>query len=165
MIGPNVRQDIIAALREHGDTITLPVTGATYRLRLTPDDANPFDDTDCYGRLEWINGYGRQSRPDGMTGNAEKIHINGDAAWWEPPADIKRSDPSFPAYRRAVLSVAEYGHIVATLERCEGTDAYGNLIVRAVSSIGGWEPFPSDVDMAEIVGQLIDDMEGSNGQV
>jgi hypothetical protein len=60
-----------------------------------------------------------------------------------------------------VRDLLEYGFSIVTVERCEGTDAYGRPIVRDVASLAGIEPYSDDDDLASIVSELLDELDAS----
>lgn len=149
--------ELLADLRDDGDTIDLG-DGRALRLKIRPDEGyDPFNETDIYGRIGWgdrNNDYGRERRPKGFTGNAEKISIGrGDMAWWEPPTDVKRSDPSFAKLRSLVVDLAEYGCSYVALELLEGEDAYSRPIVVNVASLGGIDSL-ADGYLLQVIGEL-----------
>lgn len=142
-----------------GDTVGLE-GGDTLRLRIRPDDIDPFDDTDAYGRVSWLranhrNDYGERERPSDFDGNAEKLYVDGYGFWWQPPADIKRSDPGFASLRDTVRSLAESGYIAIIVERLSGQDAYQRPIVVNFATLGGVEPDPDPEYLQSIVEDLI----------
>ncbi len=148
----------LSELRDDGDTIELE-SGATLRLRVHPDDMTAMDDGDWYGAValvEWDRYNERiKPRPNGITGNAEKLYFGrGEVVWWEPPGDVKRGTPGFTSLRSALLDVLEYGYVVVTLELCEGVNAYRQPIVRNVASVGGVEAMARPDYMTEIVSEL-----------
>lgn len=157
--------DMVEIPIEEGDRVELP-DGRTLRLRVTPDDIDPFTEYDCYGMASRCDDYSSErfyrNRPDGFTGNAEKLWLqqNGGCIWWEPPKDgPKRGTESFGAFRSFINDLASFGMSVYTLELCDGTDAYGHAIVVKVASVGGIEPFPADDYKREIVGDLASELE------
>lgn len=154
------RAAIVAALTQDNDTFALD-DERTVRLRILPDEgARPFDEFDCYGQVAPIHyGYGsRDPRPATMNGNAEKLHDGRDAWWWQPPADVKRTDPGFAELRSHVRDLLAYGMIGVVVELVEDTDAYGRGIVREVASLWGIEPFPTDDYRREIIADLLEEL-------
>jgi hypothetical protein len=155
--------DLLADLREDGDFIGLG-DGRALRLRIEPDDVNPFDDDEFFGRIGWPvrDDGGRDRRPQGFDGNAEKVTINRDAAWWQPPADApKRSDPEFAKLRRHAIDLAEYGYSIVTLELLGGEDGYGRPIVLEVASLGAVDLVDFDPNheyLTEVVGDLASEL-------
>lgn len=154
--------DTLADLTQDGDTVELD-DGRTLRLRLTADDMTAADDGDWYGAIapvRWAHRYDadyhqQPERPNGFTGNAEKLHYGrGEVVWWEPPSDVKRGTDGFTTLRATLRDVLEYGYVVVSLELCRGTDAYGRPVVVDVASIGGVEAMARDDYMREIVSEL-----------
>jgi hypothetical protein len=147
----------LTALTDDGDTVDLE-DGRTARLLISPDDINPFDEFDCYGKVSPI---ARRSmdqglpRPPGFDGNAEKLYACGtDAFWWQPPADgPKRGTEEFAQERRLVIDLASWGMKRVALEILDGTDAYGRPIVVNVASLGGIDSL-EDGYLAEVVSEL-----------
>lgn len=83
---------------------------------------------------------GREPRPDDMDGNAEKIQVDrGSYVWWQPPADVKRTDEGFAAFRATVRDILECGYCGYVLELRRGTDAMGRPIAEKVASLWGIE--------------------------
>lgn len=157
-------KELAEELTDDGDTVELD-NGDTLRLRIQPDDnINPFDETDIYGRVGWEsrrrNDYGYHERPSDFDGNAEKLTVNGDSLWWQPPADVKRSDEHFARLRDTVRELAEYGYIGVIVEKLSGQDAYHRPIVVNVASLWGIEPHPTPEYLKEIVGDLITEVMG-----
>lgn len=153
----------VAELRHDKDTAELP-DGRILRLVIESDDMDPFAEygADCYGRIEWADDprlrgeYGYSVRPDGMDGNAERLHTGRDAYWWQPPADgPKRGTDEFEMARQLVRDLLEYGMSVAIVEVCQGEDAYGRPIVVGSSALGGIEP-ASAIDPA-ILRDVVED--------
>lgn len=92
-------QDIAEQLDDDGATVDLP-DGRTVRFRVEADPDTSIRDFDGDGTFsQYSYDYSDDAgkvRPAGMDGNAEKIQIDrGAFVWWQPPADIKRSDLSF----------------------------------------------------------------------
>lgn len=163
---PESTLDAIAdELVDDGDTWELE-DGRMLRLRIVPDEGmNPFDEYEIYGKVvpvEYNRSRERANRPDGFDGNAEKLWPpqNGDQIWWQPPPDIKRTDPGFNKLREMVMDLAAFGMCAFMLELCDGTDAYGRSIVVNVASLGGVEPFPTDEYKREIVSELLSEVMG-----
>lgn len=152
-------------LREDGDTVDLP-DGRKLRLRLKPDDTNPFEEYDCYGRIApvgpvWDRHGERTRRPDGFDGKAEKLWPpqNCDQVWWQPPADVKRSDPHFAELRDQVRDLVAFGMQGAVVELLDTEpDAYHQPAVRETASLWGLEPFIDKDYLATVVGELIDEI-------
>lgn len=154
----------LSKLTSDGDTVDLP-DGRALRLRMEPDDINPFEEYDTYGRMQWERNHrdnGWSIRPDGFTGNAEKVSTDSGASlWWEPPTDgPARGSEEFRAFRAQVMELLEYGMVYVSLEMLDSEeDAYGRRIVRNVASVGGVEPMPTADYLHELVSQLFEEME------
>lgn len=149
-------------LRDDGDTIDLP-DGRTLRLRIQPDDVNPFEDNpESYGRLArveiWDRDGMRAGRPEGFDGAAEKLSIFNDVVWWQPPKDVKRSDPGFREFRNLIRDLASFGSHYVSLEVLDGTDAYNRPIVVNVAGLGGVDSLENGY-LAEVVRDLADELE------
>jgi len=152
-----------ATLTEDGDTLELG-DGTRLRLKIEPDDRSPMEemnDSDCYGRLGWGRPdryqYG-EVRPADMDGNAEKLHFSQGytAIWWQPPEDVKRTDPIFGELRRQVITLLEEGFylvIVKLEERCDHGDWHeiNNAALGGCDSID--QPYLGEIvtDLAEEV--------------
>lgn len=158
----------LSDLMHDGDTLELG-DGVMLRLRVEPDDIDPFENADCYGKIAPVerdryNGYnGEKDRPDGFDGNAEKLHVpgNGGAVWWQPhPESPKRGTDEFKRERKNILDLLEYGCCGFVLELCDGEDAYHRPIVRHVASLWGIEPFPGDY-AHEVVRDLYAEIEAA----
>jgi len=131
----------LSSLEDDGDTLELD-DGRMLRLKTNVDQDATINDFDCYGKIstehERTTDYGYKSRPSDMTGNAEKLWYGNDGPWWwEPPADVKRTDPNFPALRDSVRELLAFGFKGVILELCEGTDYYGNPVVIRAASLWG----------------------------
>jgi hypothetical protein len=128
----------IAELRQDGDTLDLE-DGRTLRLRLEPDQDASINDYESDGKVEWTRGndYG-PVRPDDFTGRARILNKDhGYSLWWEPYHELTEEQIRSEEYRIRML--VEYGFQVVVLELCEGTDAYGHLVVKEVACLGGVE--------------------------
>jgi len=130
----------LSTLTMDWDTLDLE-DGRVLRLRIEPDDVNPFEDNpDFYGRIastERNRETGRSQRPDGFDGNAEKLSIYNDVIWWQPPKDVKRTSEHFAGFRDFIRELASFGSHYVALEILEGEDAYHRPIVVNVASLGG----------------------------
>lgn len=145
-------------LNSDGDTVELP-DGRELRLSVEPDDVNPFEEYDAYGRLEWQR-YGTYGpvRPDGFTGTAEIVERDGNSAlWWQPPVDGPvRGSEHWSAFRQLVSDLMSYGfHSLAVELLDTERDAYGRRIVRGIASVSGVEPFQTREYQAELIAQLV----------
>lgn len=139
----------IEDLTQDGDVIDLP-DGRKLRLRIQPDDTNPFTEYETYGKVEWANRRYERQRPDGFDGNAEILN----GAWWQPPADgPKRGTEEFAKFRQLVLKLIEFGMETVILEVLDGEDAYHRPIVTQVTSLGGIDSL-EDGYLAEVVKEL-----------
>ena len=125
----------------YGAPATAEYNGVTYRAKIEPDeDTSIFDDGDWYGNLAWViadrwTGHA-EPRPTGFDGRARKLQTRGgDPIWWQPPADVPAD--SLDAMASNILEILEYGYHGLILERCEGTDHYGDPIVRDSASLWG----------------------------
>lgn len=99
---------------------------------------------------------GREIRPAGFTGNAEKLHYGQRAyypIWWEPPKDIKRSDPTFSKFRQIVQDLLDFGYKGVILEVLEGKDAYRRDIVTKSASLWGIDSLENGY-LLEVVAEL-----------
>lgn len=155
------REAALDALEDDDDRYELSDT-VTLRLKSLPDDGDPFQETDTYGQIadaEYRGSY--PPRPDGFDGNAEKMWLqqNGGCVWWQPPADVKRTDDGFKELRDLVNDIASFGHHGLVLEWLEGSDAYGRPIVRFSASLWGLEPFLDNAYRRTIVGELLGELE------
>jgi hypothetical protein len=153
----------LSSLTDDGDALDLP-DGRTLRLKIEVDqDTGIGDFPDFYGRLteERVrrNDYGYEARPSDMTGNAEKLWYGNDGPWWwEPPVDIKRSNPMFRELRDNVRELLAFGFTIVILELLQGEDAYRRPIVVATASLGGID-FTSRSDyIHEVVSELADEL-------
>jgi hypothetical protein len=149
-------QDLAAKLTFDGaETVELG-DGSKLRLSFVPDSSNPFDEVDCYGRVEATARH-NERRPDGFNGNAEILNGGGyEAIWWQPPADApRRCTPEFASLRTLVLELIEYGYQGVVVEHLQGEDAYHRPIVVDVASLWGVEPSPTSDYLYSIVTDLI----------
>ena len=153
----------LAELQDDGDTLELDETRAL-RLKIEVDQDSDVTSDEFYGAFgeprRDIN-TGREIRPAGFTGNAEKLHYGQRAyypIWWEPPKDVKRSDPNFSKFRQIVQDLLDFGYKCVTLELLEGKDAYGRPIVTRTASLWGIDSLDNGY-LAEVVRELIDELE------
>lgn len=158
MSGDQVQRWTVALgdLFDDGDTVE--VDGLRVRLSILPDDCVSVDDfPDVHGVLKWHRG---DTRPRGFDGAAEVIDRDafGGRCWWQPPADVRRTDPHFAALRRSMLDAREFGFSLVTLEQLHGTDAYGRPIVVHAASLGAVEPFLDHDDLVPILVDLFDEL-------
>lgn len=158
----DIHADALDALTDDGKTFLLGAPG-TLRLRIQPDDLDPFTEYDCYGavihaedRALYDRHEGRYRRPSHFSGNAEKIQGGrSDTYWWEPPADgPKRGTPDFVKLRDHVQDLLVRGMYVVTVELVKGADAYGQGIVTQVASLGGVDT----IDDAGYLRDIVDDL-------
>lgn len=114
-------ETIVPDLTQSGDTHELD-DGRVIRLLIEPDQDHSIDDDgDWYGQLSYAH-FGNEPRPDGFNGNAEKINVNGDTYWWQPPEDVKRHDGGVDRLRYCltdVMTCGWVGVIVELLEKCD----------------------------------------------
>jgi hypothetical protein len=155
----------LSTLEDDGDTLTLD-DGRVLRLKIEVDQDASINDFDCYGRvnMERIrrNDYGHEMRPDGFTGNAEKLWYGNDGPWWwEPPVDVKRSDPVFKSLRDNVRELLEFGFKGVILELLQGEDAYHRPIVVESASLWGIDSLDNGY-IHEVVSELADELGVSN---
>jgi len=145
------------------DSHTLP-NGDVVRFRSDIDEHTTLADFDCYGRTEWVRtGWQGAVRPANMDGCAEIIDRgNGSVLWWQPPvedrADRRRwhTDKGYQrAMREVVTDCHRYGFRVYVVELCRGTNAYGEPIVVAVESMGGFEPCARPEDVLETLTDMV----------
>lgn len=160
----------IAEILAVGDTATLS-NGDVVRFRHDADEHTALNDYDYLGRTEWVqvsNVTGRHTRPATMDGCAEILtHDRGHVLWWQPPvfdkADRQRwhTDPEWSrVIRQVVRDVTTYGFVTYTIELCRGEDAYGQPVVVAVESMGGFEPFQNAGDIADSLTDMVSDLLG-----
>jgi hypothetical protein len=150
----------LSALGEENDSLEVG-DGVTLRLRIHPDEHTSINDyRDVYGRIEYI---GRTSwdtgrRPDGFTGNAEKLGIGQsyDRYWWEPsPEGPKRGTPEFAKERQQVLNLLEFGFIGVVLERWERCDHCGTERMTESASLWGIENNADEAYLQETLRELL----------
>lgn len=148
------------ALDEDGATFDLG-DGRTLRLRVEPDDVNPFDEVDAYGKVEPVGrrlverGFAR--RPDGFDGGACKLSYDrGEQVWWQPPRDVPAD--AMPALRRLVVDLLEHGWSVVIVELlADHVDAVGHRVVVETASLGAVDDVTQPY-LAEIVRDLLSDL-------
>jgi hypothetical protein len=156
----------LSSLTDDGDTLELD-DGRTLRLKIEVDqDTSIGDFPDCYGRLTEervrMNEYGWYARPSDMSGNAEKLWYGNDGPWWwEPPTDVKRSDPVFKSLRDNVRELLAFGFKGVILELLQGEDAYHRPIVVESASLWGIDSLDNGY-IHEVVSELADELEVSN---
>lgn len=139
---------------EHGDYLI--------RCRVEPDyDSSVNDAPDCYGTIgdsRRDHDTGREQRPEGFTGNAEKLwYGNYGPWWWEPPKDVKRSDPNFSEFRDTVRELLAFGFVGVVIELCLGCDHYGHPIVIDSESLWSIDS-RDDKYIREVSGELIEEV-------
>lgn len=153
----------LSSLTSDGDTLLLD-DGRVLRLREEPDYDHSIQDDEFYGKVSFDrvrrNDLGWEARPEGFTGNAEKLWYGNDGPWWwEPPADgPKRGTPEFRKFRDDVRELLAFGYKGLILELCEGTDFYGRYIVQNVASVWGIEAMAKDQYIQEVVSELADEL-------
>lgn len=134
-----------------------------YRAEMRPDGdmiENLRDHGDCWGDTGWTrDGEYGPIRPEWATGRAEILFSDHrQSMWWEPPTDVVVGSDLHREVRRNVRDLLEYGFSYVRVEVCEGTDAYGQPIVRDVASLSGIEPFTDDDYLRSIVRDLLDEL-------
>ena len=136
--------------------------GTTLRLREEPDNDTSLNDWDCYGKVEWLSGYGSRNRPEHFNGMAEIMRTHRENYWWQPPSFDKQSiaqwysDSEYRnSLRNQVREILDFGFRVLILEVCSGEDAYGNPIVKDYTTIGGVEPLIDDTTTEGYVYDMI----------
>lgn len=158
----------IAEILAGSEIVALP-NGDVVRFRQDADEYTTLADFDCYGRTEWVRtGWQGAVRPANMDGCAEILsHDRGHVLWWQPPvsdkADRRRwhSDPEWSrVIRQIVRDVTTYGFVTYTVELCRGEDAYGQPVVVAVESMGGFEPFQNAGDIADSLTDMVSELLG-----
>lgn len=149
-----------------GETGTIELDdGKALRVKLEPDyDTSVSDFPDLYGIFEpvqrWDRDGCRAGRPDGFDGNAEKIWIGrSEQVWWQPPKDIKRTDPNFSHLRDEVREIGEFGFMVVVVELLEGKDHYGDGIVRDSTCLGGVEGNADHDYLATVIEDMLSELD------
>jgi hypothetical protein len=155
------RAQVVDALGDDGTTVKTD-SGHVYRLRVEADQDTDVSDFDCYGRIglsERDRHTGRERRPDGFDGGAEKLSTLGGEVWWQPPSDmaIERGSQEWRDYRYFLSDLVSYGFKGVVLERLEGTDAYGRPIVVDVASLWGIDSLDNGY-LAYLVGDLYEEI-------
>lgn len=151
-------------LRDDGDTVDLP-DGRKLRLRIEPDPHATINDFDCYGKCSTVHDYirdGKQPRPDGFDGNAEKIQVDrGLWVWWQPSSDgPKRGTPEFDKDRRQIRDLLELGFCVVGVELLDvSADHYGRGVVRDAAYLGAVEPYPDKDYLLSVVTDLVTELD------
>lgn len=155
----------LAALMTYGTSRSVTVDGITWTIRQEHDSDSNLDDCDWWGKVEWDkpNRYSDHSRrPDGFNGNAEVVHTDGRSRlWWQPPADVKRTDDNFKGLRAKVRGWyrdewSYCGIVVAMYTPC--ATCGGEKEVDA--SLWGIESDSGDDYFAETIADLISECEG-----
>lgn len=143
-----------AALSDDGDTFEL-AGGQKLRLRIEVDQDTEINDSDCYGKVEWIQrGHHQDPRPDGFDGKARKLWGASDPFWWQPWDGA--TDAQIAEFIPLLRELMEYGFKVVVLELLEvTTDSRGGEheveIDRAC--LGGVDAFYPDL-IGELIGEL-----------
>lgn len=145
-------------LHDNGDILDLG-DGHFLRVKIGYDPYTDINDFDFYGQVGWgdKNIWGRDQRPKGFDGNAEKIPVMHGMIWWQPPADIKRGTTVYKDLRDLVSDLASFGFKTVTLEYGHGADAYGNLIVRDYATVGGVDDTSPEC-LADILNDLVSEL-------
>ncbi len=140
-----------------GESETLP-DGRLIRCRIVPDEFTAVNDFDVYGRAACVE-LNESRRPEGFTGNAEKLSYGNEGPWWwEPPADVKRSDEGFAELRECVRELLAFGFSTVVVELCDGVDAYGHPVVvdvEALSAVDTTDPAYVGEVSRELVSELL----------
>lgn len=143
----------LATLTDNGSTLDLE-DGRKLRVLIASDDINPFDEYECYGKVSSVHhNRDRDERPRDFNGNAEKLWASGDQYWWQPPNDVKRSDPEFRKFRSLVIDLLAFGMTYVALEVLQGEDAYHQPIVVKVAGLGGIDSLGNGY-LEEVLGDL-----------
>ena len=132
------------------------------RCRVGVDQDSSVDDSpDCYGTIadsRRDRNTGRERRPEGFTGNAEKLWCgNYGPWWWEPPKAVKRSDPGFKEFRDTVRELLAFGFVGVVVELCLDCDHYGHPIVIDSESLWAIDS-RDDTYIRETSSELIEEM-------
>ena len=145
---------------DHDGAIAV-IDGRTYRLVVTPDDGAAINDYDCYGRVDLgiLSGWANVRAPEHFDQErTERLAILNDVAFWEPPEGFEDwPEPARRALRHQVADLVSFGFHVVTVERIDGTDAYGKPIVVDFDCVGGvdtTEPGELAYTAAELVDNL-----------
>lgn len=155
-------QEIIDALRDDGDTITID-DNVKLRLRVQPDDYSIMHEQGegvwC-GKLEWGTqdpyNWGWHRRPDGFTGRSEVILTDrNDRLWWEIPADVEIGSEVYRNLRNEISDCLNYGYNTVGVEVLSGIDHYGRAIVVDASWIGG---VSINVDASDCIDDLVHEL-------
>lgn len=151
----------LSSLTDDGDTLELP-DGRVLRLKIVPDEDASINDDEFYGRVSFDrvrrNNYGNEMRPEGFTGNAEKLWYGNDGPWWwEPPVDVKRTDPQFGALRDSVRELLAFGYKGVTLELVSSCDHCHRSGVVESASLWGIDSLDNGY-IHEVVGELASEL-------
>jgi hypothetical protein len=93
-----------------------------------------------------------------MTGNAEKIWYGNDGPWWwEPPVDVKRTDPVFKSLRDNVRELLAFGFKGVTLELLSTCDGCHRSQVDSSASLWGIDSLDNGY-IHEVVSELADEL-------
>lgn len=149
-----------------GDRVTLD-DRHELRIVVEPDYCATVNDYDCYGQVaevetnrDYWGGYGVY-RPDGFDGAARKIHTQGDAWWWQPPADLKNATgEELRRLECLVRDLIEYGFSVVGVQLWEKVaDSRGgeHWVELDAQYIGGIDSLD---DLGDIAWELAGELEG-----
>lgn len=148
-------------MEDDGDTLELE-DGRVLRLKIEVDqDTELSDFPDCYGTIgdSRRNDGGNEIRPEGFTGNAEKLwYGNYGPWWWEPPTDLKRTDPVFKSLRDQVRELLAFGFKGVILELLSTCDGCGRSQVVKGASLWGIDSLDNGY-IHEVVSELADELE------
>jgi hypothetical protein len=140
-----------AALGDDGDIFEL-ADGRSLRLRIEVDQDTEINDSDCYGKVEWIQrGHHRDPRPEGFDGRARKLWGASDPFWWQPWEGA--TDAEIAEFVPRIQELAEYGFKLVGLELREtllDSRKFEHTIVVDVAWIGGVDAF-----YPELIGELV----------
>ena len=146
---------------DHDGAIAV-IDGRTYRLVVTPDDGASINDYDCYGRVSMgiLSGWANLRAPEDFDQErTERLAILNDVAFWEPPEGFEDwPEPARRALRHHVGNLVSFGFHVVTVERIDGTDAYGKPIVVDFECVCGVDTLDRD-ELAYTVDGLVCDLQ------
>lgn len=144
------------------DGATAVIDGRTYRLVVTPDEGASINDYDCYGRFDYgikSDGWSLRAPEDFDQERSELLSILNDVGFWEPPAGFEDwPEPAQRALRHQVRDLVSFGFHVVTVERIDGTDAYGRPIVVDFDSVCGVDTTEPG-ELAYTAADLVDNLQ------
>lgn len=148
---------------DDGDTYELDDTHRLV-LHVEPDyHTSVFDDTDCYGKLAWVErnrDTGQpKARPEGFNGSAIKLSTYDNSVWWQPwdgyhqlPLDEQRDA------RSRIRDLIEYGYKCAGVELqqlIEDERGGDHWVTVAVDWLGGIDEMYAEA-VSDLVAQVMD---------